>query len=333
MVSSWIFAALVVAGSPGWGDVGKFTGKPVKIAWLGGTPENTYDMANLDGARDVAKLFHGQVKPFYSYYDPAAQLQQCKDVVKSGKYDAILVIAASATEIIPCVTKASAAGIPIVATDLPIGPDATTTEPQVPGQTGAVLTPASEFADSLDGIVAGACADVAPCRIVYLAGTFDIVYDQLALAALDDIVAANPNVEVVSAQEGFYDTDTSYAIVEGLIADDVDFDLVIAAGDQMAMGAEWAIADAGIPEGTIAIAGGGAGEYGVQAVRDGRWYSTFVTLPYDEGALAAAIALAAARCLPVWDDSIDPVELRGLPHVLTADNLEEFEDFEAQWAG
>ncbi len=329
MLTSLIITTCILAGPPPT----ESTGKPVKIAWLGATPDNLYDEANLEGARDVAKQLHAKVKAFYSQFDPALQLEQCAQVVQSGKYDAIVVIPASATGIIPCVEQASAAGLAVVATDLPIGPDTTTTEPQVPGQTGAVLTPGAEFADALDTLVANACAGAAPCRILYLGGVFDFEFEQAALAVLDDLVAVNPDLEFVGAYETFYDPGLAYSLVEGLLADGVEIDLVITAGDQMAMGAESAITDAGIPDGTIRITGGGAGEYGVQAVRDGRWYATFVTLPYDEGARAVEIAIRAARELPIADNSIDPVELRGFPHMMTIDNLDVFGDFAGQWPG
>ncbi len=254
-------------------------------------------------------------------------------MVASGKYDAILVLPASATGIIPCVTQASAAGITVVATDLPIGPDTTTTEPQVPGQLGAVLTPGAEFAGALPDLVASACAGSVPCRILYLGGVFDFEFEQFALAVLGDLVAADPDLEFVGAYETYYDTNLAYSVVEGLLADGVGIDLVITAGDQMAMGAEWAIADAGVPDGEIRITGGGASEYGVQAVRDGRWYATFVTLPYDEGALAVEMALRGVRGLPIADYSIDPVELRGFPRMMTTDNLDAFGDFVGQWPG
>ena len=332
MVSSMIVAALVFAGGsdcPGNG----LQHKNIKVAWLGTSPENTYDDANFQGAKKVGKQLNAKVTPFYSNFDPALQLAQCKSVVKSGKYDALLVIAASQTGIIPCVTLAKSKGIPVVAVELPIGPDSTTTEPQVPGQTGAVLTPSVEFANALDSLVVDACEGVSPCRLLYLAGYYSTDFDLFALAELEDLIAENPNLELVGAPEAFYDPATAYSIVEGLLADGVALDLVIGAGDQMAMGAEWAIADAGVPQGQILISGGGASEYGVDAVRDGRWYGTFVTLPYDEGEIAVEMAVRAARKQWIPDRSIDAVELAGLPRVMTTQNLDQFVGFTGQWPG
>lgn len=332
MVSSMIMAALVFASAPECPG-NSLLHKNIKIAWLGTSPDNTYDDANLQGAKQVAKQLNAKVTPIYSNFDPALQLQQCKTAVKSGKYDALLVIAASQTEIIPCVTLAKSKGIPVVATELPIGPDSTTTEPQVPGQTGAVLTPSIEFANALDTLVVDACGGLSPCRLLYLAGYYSTDFDVFALSELQDLLAAHPNLELVGAPEAFYDPATAYSIVEDLLADGVALDLVIGAGDQMAMGAEWAIADAGVPQGEIRISGGGASEYGVDAVRDGRWYGTFVLLPYDEGKVSAQMAIRAARKQPIPDRSIDVVELAGLPRVMTTENLDQFVGFTGQWPG
>ena len=53
-------------------------GDPLRIAWLGATPENTYDGAILSGTREAVMAAGGQVEPFYSQFDPAVQLEQCR---------------------------------------------------------------------------------------------------------------------------------------------------------------------------------------------------------------------------------------------------------------
>ena len=124
-----------------------------------------------------------------------------------------------------------------------------------------------------------------------------------------------------------------YAIMTGLITEGNTPDIVFNGGDQMAMGVEMAIADAGLQAGSIDIIGGGAGDYGVEAVEDGRWYATFVTLPYDAGFLATKMAIRAAQGKYISDTGINPVERRGLPYMLTQDNLDDFGCFYPQWPG
>lgn len=308
-------------------------GPKVEIAWLGATPTNLYDAAILDGARATAKQRGGTVDAFYSGFNADLQLSQCLEIVASGDYDALIVLPAAAEGIVPCVDQAAAAGLPLVAADLPIGPDVLTPEPQVPGQTGAVLTPAGAFGDSVGELAVAACADEDPCEVVYLGGVLAFTVDTYTLGRVEDTIAGHPNMTLVAAAEAYYDESTAYTVMQGILANHPGVDLVIALGDQMARGAETAAADAGLPPGSVELIGGGAGAYAVDAVRDGRWYATFVTLPFDEGVFAADIVIDAARDLPVADPGIDPVVLAGLPRFMHAGNLELFEYFVAQWPG
>lgn len=304
----------------------------VRIAWLGSDPANTYDAAILAGVADVAAASRASVTPHYSYFDPALQLDQCLEVVRRRRADALVVIAVDAVGIAPCVAAARARRIPVVAADLPIGPDIATVEPQLPGQAGAVLVPAAAWGAELTPLVVELCAARSPCNVVYLAGSFDVAFDQVALASLEDAAIANPNLQLVAVEQAFYDRGLAYALTQDLLAVHPDVHVVVGAGDQMAQGAEEAIAAAGVP-GPIQIIGAGAGGYGIDAVRDGRWYATFLAVPYDEGVLAGELAVDAARCRPVEDAGINPVDAVGLPAFFTADNAEDLADFVPQWPG
>jgi ribose transport system substrate-binding protein len=345
IVSSLLFASCVVAeGDPATGastealEQSGTSGAEedflhLRIAWLGNDPANTYDNANLDNVTAVARCEHGTVTPFYGEFDPAVQLAQCEAAVASHHFDAIIVIPTDSVGIIECVTRARRRGIPVVATDLPIGPDFTTVEPQVPGQAGAVLVPAADWGSSLASLVVGACAGREPCDVAYIAGSFDVAFDQIALDDLDAAAAAHPSIHIVHRDQAFYDTGLAFSITQTILADDPGVDVIVGAGDQMAQGSEQAIAAAGLPAGQIQIVGAGAGAYGVQAVRDARWYATFVTLPGDEGLFGAHIAIDAARHRYIKDRGINPVARRGFPAFFTHDNQALFPGFVPQWPG
>jgi ribose transport system substrate-binding protein len=304
----------------------------LRLAWLANDPLNTYDQAMLQGARDRVGIF-GTVTPFYAGYDPSLQLSQCLDVVNSNYYDAVLVIADDAVGIIPCVEEADDEDIPVVALDLPIGPDPTTPEPQVDGQAGAVLIPASVWGAELAALVVARCTGKPTCNVAYLAGAFGIALDDIALADLDAAAATHPNIHIVAREEAFYDRATAAALTTQILAANPTIHVMIGGGDQMAAGAEDAIVAAGIPNGAIAIVGAGAGAYAVTAVKTGRWYATFVALPYDEGSLGAKIAILTIFHLYVPDRGIDPVARRCLPRFFRQDNQSSFGDFTPQWPG
>jgi len=103
--------------------------------------------------------------------------------------------------------------------------------------------------------------------------------------------------------------------------------------ESMIAEAEEALVEAKVPAGQVEIVGAGASGYAVDAVRAGRWHATFLALPFDEGKLAGEMAVHAGRGEAIADPGIDPVEHRGLPAFMTADNLEMFADFEPQWPG
>jgi ribose transport system substrate-binding protein len=287
----------------------------------------------LNGATQRAQKMHSTVEPFYCGYDPTVQLNQCLDAVKSGRFDAFLIDANDGVGITPCVTSAAQHGIAVVAVDLPIGADPAAVGPQVPGQAGAVLTPAAKFGGTLAPTVAALCDKIGKCNVVYLAGSFVINYDIIAMNDLNALPSTHPNIKLVAEEEALYDQGTARTIMQNLLAQSTDIQLVVAGGDQMARGAEEAIAAAGPLPNPIAIIGGGAGAYAVDAIRAGRWYGTFVTLPFDEGDLGAKMVIRAARYQHLTATGIDPVVSRGFPAFLTADNLADFKGFVPEWPG
>jgi inositol transport system substrate-binding protein len=303
------------------------------VAWLGNDPANAYDNANRDQAAAWAKARHAELTPFYAAFDPAVQLRQCKSVVDSHDFDAILIIPTDGTGILPCVERARRHRIPVVAVDLPIGSDLTTEEPQVRGQTGAVLTPAAKWGEALASLVEESCAAVPTCNLAYIAGSLDIAFDQMALEELDALSATHPNIHLVAVEEAFYDEALAFERTQAVLATTPNIQILIGAGDQMAKGAEEAVAALGTAPAGIKIIGAGAGAYGVDAVRDERWYATFVTLPGDEGRLGADIAIRAVKKLPIGDRGIDPVERRGFPAFFSLENEADFEGFTPQWPG
>jgi ribose transport system substrate-binding protein len=304
--------------------------RSVKIAYLANDPTNTYDGATREAIIAVAAGSHSKVFPFYAGFDPTVQLQQCFQALDARTYDAIILTAADSNAIIPCVTEAKARHVPVVAVDLPIGPDITTFEPQVPGEVGSVLVPPADWGTDLASLVVDACGSQSACDVAYIAGAFTVALDIAALQQLNAAAAAHSNIRIVATGQAFYDTPTAQAVATAMLAAQPTINVMIGAGDQMAQGAETAINLAGLPQ-PIKIIGAGAGAYGVSAVRAGRWYATFVALPREEGTFGAQIALAAARHKPIAQPGINPVQALGLPPFLTTTNQALFAGFQAEW--
>jgi len=307
-------------------------GKSVKIAWLGTVPNNTFDGAELQGAKESAARMKSTVQAFYSNFDPNLQLQQCNQIVQSKSHDAIVIIPMDSTGIIPCVTAAQQKGIPVVATQIAIGADPASIEPQVPGQVGAVLTPVAKFGSELTALVVSLCGQTAPCNIVYLAGSLGVSIDAIALSDLNAATQAHTNMRIVAQREVYWDGGLAQAAMQDILAQNRDIQVVVTSGDQMTQGAEQAILAAQLPV-LPKLVGAGVGGFAVDAIRAGRWNASFVVLPYDEGWLGAKIAIRAARGQKIKDDGIDPVAQKGLPAFMTTENQSLFSKFTPQWPG
>jgi ABC-type sugar transport system substrate-binding protein len=196
-----------------------------------------------------------------------------------------------------------------------------------------VLTPASQWGTQLSAQLVTACAGKDSCNVGYIAGAFGVAFDDMALADLGDLETAHPNIHLVATDQAFYDQATAYTVAQQMIAAHPELTVIVGAGDQMAEGAEHALADAGKPPGAVGIIGAGAGAYAIQAVLDGRWYGTYMALPADEGQLGAVIAIRAAHHQPIADPGIDPVARRGFPAFFTIANQALFAGFVPQWPG
>src|ERR1035438_1242091 len=143
---------------------------PKRLAWFANDPTNTYDNATLAGIKQVANVLGQTVDPYYAGFDINQQLAQCAAAIQSGKYAGMFIESDDAVLIEPCVAAAPKAGIPVVATDLPIGPDPLTVNPQVPGEVGASFIPAGHYATGIKSILPQACQGLSPCNIFYIAG-------------------------------------------------------------------------------------------------------------------------------------------------------------------
>lgn len=304
--------------------------RPVRVAWLGTATDNTYDGAMIDGAVERARRMGGQVEALYCGFDPEVQREQFDEVVRSGAFDAIVVVAVDGPAVARCMADAAARGIPVVAADLPVDGDPAVAPA---GQTCAVVFPVARFAKELARLVVAVSAPMESCNAVYLAGSLDGPVDGAAMRALDAACASGGRARIIAREEAAYDEGAARDRLRRVLEQTPDVHLVVAAGDQMARGAERAIAERVSADHAITIIGAGASAYGVDAVRDGRWFATFVTVPYDMGRAAAETAVRAARGERVTPSVIDPLERIGLPAFITADNVGRFTDFVAQWPG
>jgi len=307
--------------------------EPVRIAVFHPVLGNTYTKAVGDGVADSAAKLGGTVEVFGADppFDATSQSNQIQDAIVSGNFDVFVIYAVDGNAVVPDVEDAIEAGIKVVAADVVIGPDARTYEPccgieSYIGRTGI------DHGTFLGEMIVRACDTVEekPCKVGYLNGVQALTIDQDRVEAIETVLQDHPDIEIVANQEAFYLQDTGYEVSQNMLQASPDIDVFATSGDQMMLGAEQAVADAGL-EGQILLLGNGTGERGYEAMKEGRFWADYADIPYTMGQLAGEIAIKAVRGEEVPRSVKNDEQKPPLPSdgpIITQENVDQFEP---QW--
>ena len=201
---------------------------------------------------DAQQKQENQIKAIRSYIQQQVDVIAFSPVVETG-WDAVL-------------NEAKAAGIPVVLTDRAVdskdeslyvsflGSDFVE-EGEKAGQW--VL---EEYADATE-----------PVQIIQLEGTTGAAPAIDRAEGFADVIAENPNLEVVASQTGDFTRAGGKQVTEALLKSNPDVDLIYAHNDDMGLGAIEAIEAAGlVPGEDIKIVTVDAVKDGMQALADGK---------------------------------------------------------------
>jgi ribose transport system substrate-binding protein len=292
---------------------------------------NTYLEASTEEMQKVADACGANLTLIDNGFDPQKQFANLQDAITTGKYDAFIITPIDIAGVVPAVEEAIAAGIKVVATDLPIGGDVTSFDIQVEGVSGSIVRPASLIAEDHAAIILEKCADKDPCVVVWIPGVLSTAFDTAQKAIFDQMAADNPNIQFIVGPEGGYLSDPAFTAMQDILQANAQIDVVVSA-DQMILGAEKAIEDAE-RTGEMILVGGGASEPAVTAVAEGRWFGTPTFVPRDEGREAMEMAIIAVRGGTIDNPGRFSLDYTDLPRVITQDNSAEWEGFTGQWKG
>jgi len=300
---------------------------PVAVALFHPVLGNSYTKAVSDGAAEVASRMNATVDIFGSdpAYDATSQSNQIQDAITSGKYQAFVIYAVDGNAVVADVEDAIAAGIKVVAADVVIGPDARTYEPCC-GISSYVGRTGIEHGTFLGQMIVRACEGIDPCQVGYLNGVQALTIDQDRVEAINKVLADHPSVQIVAMQDAFYLEDEGYKVAQNMLQANPDIDVFATSGDQMMLGAEQAVIDAGL-EGQIRLLGNGTGEQGYAAIKEGRWFGNYADIPYTMGQLATEQAIKAARGEEVTPSIKNDEQKPPLPAdgpIITQDNVDQF---------
>ncbi len=302
------------------------TVEPINVAFFGFAAANGFAQATWAGVQEAADEMCATARFFDPNFDSATQVAQIQDAITSGEFQAFVVQSNDGNSVVPVVEEAVAEGIIVVGEFTPIGTDYASIEPQVEGMTSYVGVSMVANGEGLAELGRMACekAGADPCKAAYLQGfralPLDNARTDAVLKGLEDA-----GIEVVASPEGGYTQATGLAAAQDVLQAHPDVTVIIGSS-QAILGAEQAVADAGL-EGQVHLIGNGAPRQAVAAVKDGRWFAIWADVETTAGKEAAALAIRAARGEDV-PSSVDSTTLLENP-LGTAENLPE--DYEGQW--
>jgi ribose transport system substrate-binding protein len=313
----------------GGGDGGAGSEDPVQVAFFGPLA-NTYVEATTQGMNEAAEAGNAELTRFDSGFDASKQFSQIQDAITQGRFDAFIIIPLDAVALVPVVEEAIAADIAVVNTDLALGPEVDTSEPQLEGQAGTVINPPSERGDRILEAVVAACEDLDPCNVGYMAGLPDFDFEREAKARLDTISEDHPHITIVAYQTGHgYVAEPAIGIAQNMLQANPEINVMLVTSDQASAGVEQALQDAGRAEDVRLVSSGGSCP-AVQAVEEGRWFSTIIDLPRTEGRIGMEIAIDYVRGEQDGPRGVNPMDSLDREAYVTQENLE---GFECEWEG
>jgi ribose transport system substrate-binding protein len=215
-----------------------------------------------------------------SNYDAAVQSQQVDDAI-AQKFDMIVIVYVNDQAIIPALTRAKAANIPVVLVVTPLKKEY---DDLVTAYIGTDHAQLGRLA--AEGMVKGLKAEgKTKAQIVAVTGIAQQLNVQTRVAAFKDVLAKNPGFELVAAAEKV----TGELLVRFNARGGVDG--VFAMADNQATGAIQAIESAGLKLGVankgIVVVASNCMKDGILHIKAGKQFATATQIPTEEAEVAA----------------------------------------------
>ena len=260
-----------------------------RVALLGTSNANPYIGAWTSTFTKFATQAGMKVTNLNSNYDAAVQSQQIDDAI-AQKFDIFVIVYVNDQAVVPALTRAKAAGIPVVLVVTPLKKDY---EELFTSYVGTDHFELGRLAG--ESMVKGLkAAGKTKAQIVAVTGAAQQLNVQSRIAAFKEVLAKNPGYELVASEDGKWNTALSEKITGELL---VRFnarggvDGVFAMADNQATGAIQAIESAGLKLGVankgIIVVGSNCMKDGVLHIRSGRQFGTATQIPTEEAEVTA----------------------------------------------
>ena len=287
-----IVGCALVVGCLAMAATGAFANAEGKrIALFMGPTQDKYLGAISKSINDTATAAGMKVTVFSSPFDPALQSQQIDDAI-AQKFDLFLVQTISQKAIIPPLTRAKNAGIPVVLIVVPLVGD----------ETKDLYLSYIGYEDEGFGRSSGEQMVKAlkeggrtAAKIAVVAGSMAEGKAPIRDKAFRDAIAKNPGFEVVVTEDVKWNPATAERVSGQLLArfaGQGGLDGIYGMNDSLANGAIQAAEAAGIKlgnkKGELVVVGGNCQAPGVKNLEAGKMFGTMLLLPVEEGKVVGA---------------------------------------------
>lgn len=250
----------------------------IKIAYIAhdiGTPVN---QAWFDGIKKDIKYYKNiTVQGFDAKGKPEEQVKIMDEVI-AQKYDAIILQASDNAALAPSVTKAEEAGIPVITLNLDVDSVHSALVQMVDYDAGRLA--ADEMAKQLNN----------KGKIVIIQGVPGIIRTDNLEKGFRDTISKYPDIEIIGSQPANFEKEKAISVMNNFMQQHSTIDGVFAINDAMAEGASAAAETAGRLQ-NIKIWGADGEKAALELIEKGKMAGTIYTNSWDEGALAAKMAL------------------------------------------
>jgi ribose transport system substrate-binding protein len=271
--------AFGLATAPACAEGGKrvaFLDGPIADKFIGGMTRSFTETAKAEGL---------EVSVVQSPFDPALQAQQLDDAI-AKKVDAVVMMIMSQKALIPALTRAKNAHIPVILINTPIPEESLYTAfvGEDSGLMGA--TAAKAMADGLKGRLAA--------KVAIVAGSMDEGIAPARVAAFKKEMENHPGISVVAVEETHWAPPEAERAAGQLLArfsGQGGLDGIYGMNDPLANGVVQGAQSAGVKLGTekgeLVIVGGNCLAMGIADIEQGTMYATLYYTPIIMGRTAA----------------------------------------------
>lgn len=313
-----LLALLLVALPIGGRAVASPQGKRVLV--LATSNSNPYIGAWTSTFSKLATASGMQVTNLSANYDAAVQAQQLDDGL-AQKYDMIVLCYVNDQAVVPALTRAKAAGIPIILFATPMKKEQEDLWTSYIGTENADL---GRLAG--EELVKGLATEgKTKAKVVAVTGSAQQVNVKARMDAFKAVLAQHSGIDLVDTEDGRWNTALSEKITGQLLvrfSSQGGVDGIFGMADNQATGIINAVQSAGVPLGVankgIVVVGSNCMKDGIVHIRSGEQYGTATQIPTEEATYAAKKVTAYFDGGKLTKYDIIPV------YGITKDNVDQF---------